>query len=301
MNLHHLELFYYTARAGGITRACAQMPYGIQQPALSSQLIALERELGLRLFQRKPFQLTPAGQRLYEHLAPFFGSLGDLAGILRGEYSQQLRLVALGELLKDHIPDLLTTLRQKFPTLKAQLYERNQQDAIALVERGEADLAVTVREAVLPPGFRSCDLARLPMVLLLPQAWKKVRQTEDFFTGKVVAPLVALPLNEVLTRQFNAELLRRGWRWPIAIEASGVELVAHYVAQGMGVGLSVTVPQGKLPSGVRALPLNGFPDIVVMACWRGELREPGKTFLELIEKRAKKLSGKLRLRTAHEN
>ncbi len=37
MNVHHLELFYFVAKYGGITPAVRQMPYGIQQPAVSGQ------------------------------------------------------------------------------------------------------------------------------------------------------------------------------------------------------------------------------------------------------------------------
>ena len=46
-NLHHLELFYYVAKYGGITPAVRKMPYGIQQPAVSGQMLQLERELGV--------------------------------------------------------------------------------------------------------------------------------------------------------------------------------------------------------------------------------------------------------------
>ena len=31
MNIHHLELFYYVARHGGISEAVRNMPYGIQR------------------------------------------------------------------------------------------------------------------------------------------------------------------------------------------------------------------------------------------------------------------------------
>ena len=64
LNIHHLELFYYVARHGGISEAVRHMPYGIQQPAMSSQIIQLEETLGLTLFQRRPFQLLPAGAEL---------------------------------------------------------------------------------------------------------------------------------------------------------------------------------------------------------------------------------------------
>ena len=78
MNVHHLELFYFVARFGGISEAVRNMPYGIQQPAVSSQIIQLEEFLGVTLFQRRPFELTPAGDELYQFAAPFFGNLARM-------------------------------------------------------------------------------------------------------------------------------------------------------------------------------------------------------------------------------
>src|SRR5205085_12276845 len=66
MNIHHLELFYYVARHGGIMEAVRNIPYGIQQPAVSGQVAQLEEQLGVTLFQRRPFSLTPAGKKLYQ-------------------------------------------------------------------------------------------------------------------------------------------------------------------------------------------------------------------------------------------
>jgi DNA-binding transcriptional LysR family regulator len=54
MNVHHLELFYYVARHGGVSAAARAMPYGIQQPAISAQILQLEasRETGLKWFKQ---------------------------------------------------------------------------------------------------------------------------------------------------------------------------------------------------------------------------------------------------------
>src|SRR5215831_13159259 len=45
MNVHHLELFYYVAKHGGIMPAVRNIPYGIQQPAVSAQVAQLEEFL----------------------------------------------------------------------------------------------------------------------------------------------------------------------------------------------------------------------------------------------------------------
>ncbi len=59
MNVHHLELFYFVAKHGGIMPAVRNIPYGIQQPAVSAPVAQLEEFLGVTLFPRRPFALTP--------------------------------------------------------------------------------------------------------------------------------------------------------------------------------------------------------------------------------------------------
>ena len=88
MNIHHLELFYYVAKFGGISEAVRNMPYGIQQPAMSGQVIQLEEFLGTTLFQRRPFQLTTEGKELYDFICPFFDNLDTVATRLRGGEGQ---------------------------------------------------------------------------------------------------------------------------------------------------------------------------------------------------------------------
>ena len=79
MNIHHLELFYYVVKHGGIAGAVRNMPYGIQQPAVSGQIARLEEFLGTKLFNRRPFSLLPPGAELYEFVRPFFDYLEQMA------------------------------------------------------------------------------------------------------------------------------------------------------------------------------------------------------------------------------
>src|SRR5690242_16554891 len=112
MNIHHLELFYYVARHGGITEAVRNIPYGIQQPAVSGQVAQLEEYLGVVLFQRRPFALTAAGEKLFQFIEPFFSNLESMASTLQGGESRQLRLGASTIVLRDHFPALLRSVRK---------------------------------------------------------------------------------------------------------------------------------------------------------------------------------------------
>jgi len=70
---------------GGVGEAARNMPYGITQPSVSQQMLKLEDELGKPLYHRRPFQLTAAGELLYEFVKPFFGNVGRVCEAIRGD------------------------------------------------------------------------------------------------------------------------------------------------------------------------------------------------------------------------
>src|SRR5215216_1754746 len=89
MNIHHLELFYFVAKHGGIAAAVRNIPYGIQQPAISGQIAKLEKSLGTKLFQRRPFAVSPTGMELFEFIRPFFDNIDIVAEGLAKAVIQQ--------------------------------------------------------------------------------------------------------------------------------------------------------------------------------------------------------------------
>src|SRR3954471_183880 len=122
MNVHHLELFYYVAKHGGISAAVRHIPYGIQQPAVSGQMRALEENAGAQLFERSPFRLTPAGEKLFAHVQPFFENLDALAAALRDDGAEpELRVGASEFVLRDHIPIVMQRLRARHPRARLSL------------------------------------------------------------------------------------------------------------------------------------------------------------------------------------
>jgi len=113
MNIQHFELFSYVARHGGISEALRNMLYGIRQPATSSQIILMEQDLGVTPFQRRPFQLAPAGEELFAFIMPFSDNVEPMAARLRGggRY-EHLRVGAPEIILRDHSSAPLRSLRR---------------------------------------------------------------------------------------------------------------------------------------------------------------------------------------------
>ena len=174
MNIHHLELFYYVAKHGGIMPAVHNIPYGIQQPAVSSQMAQLEEFLGAPLFHRRPFALTPAGRELYDFIRPFFADLDTVAEKLRGGVSQHLRIAASETVLREYLPGMLQELRQRFPKLKVTLREGYHPEVVVWLQRLEIDVSLGLIGSKPPSGVHAQALFKLPLVLLVP----KEKQTQ---------------------------------------------------------------------------------------------------------------------------
>lgn len=289
MNTHHLELFYHVARHGGISAATRQMPYGIQQPAVSGQILQLEKSLGLKLFQRRPFALTPAGRALFAFAEPFFGRIGDVSRQLRAEEEARLRLAAPATILRGYLPELIESHKRKFPALSLRLHDANQAMAERLLQQHEIDLAVTELEGKPAGGLHSTILLKLPLVLLVPARLKLKTAADLWRRGRNQETLISLPPNEVMVRQFQARLKRLGITWSTGVEVSAIDLIPIYVSLGFGVGLSLRVPRQKPAKGLRILPLPGFPPLVVAALWQKNLSRSNAAFLENIRGRAREV------------
>jgi len=292
VNIHHLELFYYVARHGGITEAVRNIPYGIQQPAVSGQVAQLEQYLGVALFQRRPFALTPAGEKLYKFIQPFFSRLDAIAGELQGGQARQLRIGASTIVLRDHLPEFFRKIHQKYPALKMTLREGFQVELEAMLQKEELDLAVTLIEKKSAPGIQSAALIELPLTLLVEKSSPLTAPDSLWKRDRIDEPLICLPAAEAICKNFQQGLSRVGVDWFPSIEVSSIDLIQTYVAAGFGIGLSVLVPKAPLLPQVRPVPLptSDFPPVAVGALWRGKPSALLQAFLDELRLKAKRLA-----------
>ena len=285
MNLHHLELFYYVARYRGIAAAVRNMPYGIQQPAVSGQIARLEETLGTKLFNRRPFALHPAGVELFAFIKPFFDEFEKVADRIRGS-SQQLRIAAPSIVLHDYLPELLQRVRRDFPKFRLHLAEASRTDAERLLAAREVDIAIAVLDRHRRPGMETRVLLELPLILLV-SAKSRVKSAAQLWGKDTIdETLISFPRGDVVHAHFQEGLDRLGVEWIPGIEVNSTSLVECYVAGGYGIGVTVASPRFVPRRGVRVLPLPNFPQISIGAAWLTKLSPLAKRFLTELETEA---------------
>lgn len=255
LNPHHLELFYYVTRFGGIAQASKRMPYGVGQPAISLQISRLEADLGVELFRRRPFKLTREGEKLAAHIEPFFRGLERIETELRGGAAPLLRIGATEIIQREHLPPLLARLREAHPGLRLAVRDATPDILTELVRAGELDVAVFMTGDPAPKDLQFVPLIVTRPALLVPIAHPATTAADILKGDRVVSPLVCLPPQEPVCGALRALLAAAPRIWEPALELGTQSLVNKYVLAGYGVGLGLSIDGRPAPEGLRELPL----------------------------------------------
>ena len=148
MDLRHLRYFVTVAETGAFSRAATRLR--ITQPALWRQVRDLERELGVRLFERvgRRVRVTGEGEGLLlrsRELLAGVDRLAEHAQAVRGGEVGSLSIGASPQMIQNVLAPFLSRYLRSRPGVDIQLIEEGAVRAVELVERGDVQLAMAVR------------------------------------------------------------------------------------------------------------------------------------------------------------
>jgi DNA-binding transcriptional LysR family regulator len=180
MELRHLRYFIAVAEEGHITRAAARL--GIQQPPLSQQIHALERELDVQLFRRKPrgVVLTDAGRALLDDaraiLAQVDHARATTRRTARGEQGRLVVGFTSSAPFVPFVPRVIRAFRESFPLVSLTLEETGTGEMIEALRNELIDAAFIRSPAPDPSGVVVHPLLEEAMVVALPIGHRMARQ-----------------------------------------------------------------------------------------------------------------------------
>ncbi|GAA4201429.1 LysR family transcriptional regulator [Actinocatenispora rupis] len=175
MNPSHLRGFLAVLRAGGVTAAAARL--GVAPSSVSGQVRALERDLGVRLFDRTGAGMRPtrAGQRLGRHAEDLLGYVERVRAEVTGRHAG-VRVGALETLVAGLLPEMLDRLADRHPdlTVLARPMQRGALLAALAADDLDAGLFLDTGDTLgglgfaPPPGttLDFLDVADVPLVLV---------------------------------------------------------------------------------------------------------------------------------------
>jgi len=147
ITLRQLRYFVAAARTGRLSMAATDEH--VSQSAITNAVLALEAQLGVRLFHRHPHgvTLTPDGHRFHQRAREVLDTLGDALrepGFQRYALRGSVRIAASYTVLGYFLPDLLARFRRRYPDVVLDLVDMDRPAIEAAVASGEMELGVAL-------------------------------------------------------------------------------------------------------------------------------------------------------------
>jgi len=301
MELRHLRYFVAVASELNFSKAAEKLY--VAQPALSTQIVDLEQEIGTPLLYRntRSVQLTAAGKVFLEDarsiLAAAESAKDKARRTSRGEVGE-LSIGFFAAPTMHFLPDLIRRYRAAYPNVTIRMYEFTPDRQLAAFARKELDIGFT---RPLPPGHS--DLAA--EVLFQESFLAVTAETHPLASRQRIrlAELAQEPF-VLLDRQVAVGLYDHvisacktaGFSPSVVHSPDLMATVLTMVAAEQGVSV--------VPEGVRNLrsrqvafvPISPALDpIPLIMCWREKSDSPPRdAFLQLVRERAAAIRDELR-------
>ncbi|MBP0462867.1 LysR family transcriptional regulator [Roseomonas sp. PWR1] len=243
--------FLATAETGSLSAAARML--GQAQPTIGRQVAALERRLGIVLFERvgRGLALTPTGREVLEHVRAMGEAAGRVSLVAAGR-SQAIEgpiRITASEVYAAHLlPPIIARLRETHPGITVEIIATNRP---ADLLRREADIAVRnfeSRDAELIVRKVADDRAR---AYATPECLRRLGRPRRW-ADLAEAPFVGFDRTELLIegmRALGLHLTRRNF--PVQADSHLVHWAL--VRQGLGIGLITEALGEAEPAVLRVL------------------------------------------------
>lgn len=242
MEIRQLRSAVAIARRGSFTGAAVEL--ALAQPALSQQIAALERELGVRLFERtnRRVALTDAGrafvaraERILADLDTAAEEMTAYAGGLRGRV-----LVGTYQSFAEHLlPKLLGRFHAEHPGIEVAMREGMADVLLTGLATGSVDVFIgDLGDAQLPgTDFRAEPLYDDELVIAVSARHALATRANVRFEELRDEPFVIFRPGSATTHRLNRLARDAGFEPRVAFESEDSLTVRSLVAEGLGVAL----------------------------------------------------------------
>ena len=241
-NLEYFKVFYYTAKLGSVTGAAGEL--SISQPAVSQSLKALERSLGVPLFQRasKGVRLTGEGQLLYSYVEKGYEQIS-----LGVEKVKQLLNLELGQVhigasdmaLRFYLLPFLEEFHERHPGIKVIVANAPTPETLQLLRAGKIDFGVVSTPFEQDPGIRMEQVREIEDMFVAGRRFLPYKNKMLDFQELEHLPRIFLEGCTSTRRFLDEYLLGNGVVLQPEFELATSDMIVQFALRNLGVGCVV--------------------------------------------------------------
>lgn len=259
VNLTRLRYFLMVAEELHFSRAAERLH--MAQPPLSQQIRELERELGMRLFERttRRVTLTEAGRMLQVEgrrlVRDADGLTRRMNGLRLGE-AGVLRLAFVDSASYSVMPKLVRSHRSRWPMMTYELTSMSSDQQHAALAAGQIDVGIA-RTAGPSATMRSVTVLNEPLMVAVGPDHRLARQKSTSVRQLAAEAFVGFDrhVSPSLHAELRAFFASEGVTYDPTIEATEYTTVLGLVASGQGIAVVPACVGAFQPAGLRYLDL----------------------------------------------
>lgn len=300
MELRHLRYFIAVAEEGHITRAAERL--GMQQPPLSQQIRALERELDVQLFRRKPrgVELTDAGTAFLERARAILDEVDRAFSTARRTARGEQGRVVVGFTgsapFHPFVPRVIRAFRDRYPLVSLVLEESGSSELVQGLHNEDIDAAFIRSPVADVVGLVVKPLLEEDMLVALPASHSLAREDAALPLPALANEIFILykrPGGPGLYDTIITACRRAGFSPRVGQEAPRIISTLNLVAAGLGVSIVPASLRRLQMDGVVYRRLTGSADLkapLILACRPGENSAAVQRFLDLVQRPAESVA-----------
>ncbi len=239
--LKQLRAFCFAAQTGSVSKAAERL--FLSQPSVSLQIQALERELGIALFERRGpnIKLTPEGEALYELALPLvqgMDTLPEAFAAQRGKLESGELNIAAGESTILYIlPQPMKQFADTYSGIRLKLHNVTGRDGLAMLRADEVDFAVGSMPEEVPDDITYHPIFVYSTVLITPKDHPLARRKDVALKDISPYGLILPPRHLATWRMVDLMFRQHDASYTVALEAGGWEVIKKYVELGLGISI----------------------------------------------------------------
>lgn len=258
LSLQQIRNFRQLCRAGSYSTVARKVK--LTPSAVWEQMRGLERFFELKLLENEKGVVRPTddGRLLLELVTPLVAGLETVKSSLlqeRGRLPEKLSIASGMRMLVDEIVSGIAAFQKQYPQVRVQALYAEDHAIDAMIERGDADLAITLERGVQEASTHAVvhePAYQFDYLLICPHRHPLLKKRSLRVTDLLRYPLI-LGMAGTRSRARVDELFRRHEvldRMHIAIETNSTALTFAGVRAGGGIGIGAAPLEKSLADGL---------------------------------------------------
>jgi LysR family transcriptional regulator, cys regulon transcriptional activator len=238
--LKQMRAFCEVVRTGSVTLAAQRL--FLSQPSVTLQIQAMEREMGVTVFERRGpvLKLTPDGEALHALAKPLvlgIDSLQESFAAQHGKLDSGVLNIGAGESTILYIlPEAVSRFVTAHPRIQLKIDNVTGRDGLKMLRADEIDFAVGSMLDV-PDDITYQPVATFDPALIVPLDHPLARHPSVTLEEISQYGLILPPRHLSTWRMVKYVFQQHNLTFTVTLEAGGWEVIKKYVELGMGISI----------------------------------------------------------------